>query len=456
MSNTNDHALDIGGEHGIKLPGITNESKDAVKKLLKTDFEENHIFFNNRRFHNHITHHLLACYSIGAQEERLKKIYFGERLMQRPKVDHKYDITESNWTKFLNDEFAYTDYANFFLEQISKNGLKQTFEKYAFSEPLFNRLTSGIFHPLIHVGYGLEFENELMMAEGLAMTAVHIDHVPEEHSFFTQSSPESSTSLIEIFSQIKTDKRFDLIKYHTEDKFDTLIENRSHVIREYVDKWYVASENLNVKIKELYDLIAVMYGSTAIRPDKRGEIRLSFVLMHCLTSMYFVEIFTHYTPESHIVPFLRNYLFAVIGHYVAEGRPQVHKTTLWEYKSNNSENTLYEWDDIIQKTINVEDEHACKVIRSLYNAHVVCGHSALYLNAAQMTLDHIQSVMDWSGDSIGFDEAWNPMSYGESMKRTFIGAIDKLTGVPVVTMTAVTNKTIDKMKEWKNYITQAE
>ncbi|KAJ2926676.1 hypothetical protein H1R20_g10390, partial [Candolleomyces eurysporus] len=81
-----------------------------------------------------------------------------------------------------------------FFEASSKdNGISHTLEEYLFSpsanvgvkEGLFDedapqphmlaRFFSGVVHPLIHTGYGLEFGLPGMIAEGLAQTAVHSD-----------------------------------------------------------------------------------------------------------------------------------------------------------------------------------------------------------------------------------------------------------------------------------------
>ena len=68
---------------------------------------------------------------------------------------------------FLKKSFSlWTDYYNFFEKEIKEKTMQETFKTYAFHPKVFSRLYSGLFHPLIHTGYGLEFHLPLMLAEG--------------------------------------------------------------------------------------------------------------------------------------------------------------------------------------------------------------------------------------------------------------------------------------------------
>jgi hypothetical protein len=64
---------------------------------------------------------------------------------------------------------------NFFADEIQKNGLPQTFERFIFSheanwakdEPrMLDRFMAGLLHPMIHFGHAAEFGVEGMAVEG--------------------------------------------------------------------------------------------------------------------------------------------------------------------------------------------------------------------------------------------------------------------------------------------------
>jgi hypothetical protein len=76
----------------------------------------------------------------------------------------------------------YSGYLAFFTNALLENGATATFEKYVFSQTanfdpakvgdgqtqpgLLNRFVGGLLHPMIHVGYGLEFGLLGTLAEG--------------------------------------------------------------------------------------------------------------------------------------------------------------------------------------------------------------------------------------------------------------------------------------------------
>ena len=60
----------------------------------------------------------------------------------------------------------WTDYMNFFEDIVKKDGISKTFETYALHPKMFPRLFGGTFHPIIHVGYGIEFQIPMILAEG--------------------------------------------------------------------------------------------------------------------------------------------------------------------------------------------------------------------------------------------------------------------------------------------------
>ena len=86
----------------------------------------------------------------------------------------------------------YQGYVSFFSKQISENGAATTLEKFIFSDKynfqegrdastqpeMLARLYAGVVHPLIHVGYGLEFGLKGMLVEGTWHQVLHKDGNP--------------------------------------------------------------------------------------------------------------------------------------------------------------------------------------------------------------------------------------------------------------------------------------
>lgn len=60
----------------------------------------------------------------------------------------------------------WTDYLEFFKQETDTHGMQKTFEDYCLHKDMFPRLFESVFHPIIHVGYGVEFQIPLIFAEG--------------------------------------------------------------------------------------------------------------------------------------------------------------------------------------------------------------------------------------------------------------------------------------------------
>ena len=134
---------------------------------------------------------------MGAPREVVKAALESHAVYQRKAFSSPGDITDANWTGHYGDEkyvtllsaetarcltssSYYQAYVNFFAEKVLKDGIAPTVVKYVFDmksnwvdgledkkQPqMLNRLLSGVLHPYIHVGYGLEFNSPGMVVEG--------------------------------------------------------------------------------------------------------------------------------------------------------------------------------------------------------------------------------------------------------------------------------------------------
>ncbi|KAI8348306.1 hypothetical protein BD560DRAFT_358794 [Blakeslea trispora] len=152
-------------------PGISPEAaKLSEQLLLKSD--EFHIFFNEKGFHNHLDHHVLAAYSFGASKERLQQIFDIHAKDQRPAPPSIGEITRENYKQHLGKKEAYTSFLQFFKTEIDRYGMIETIRRFVWSNDFLARTVAGVYHPLIHIGYGLEFNLPGVAAEGLAMAAL--------------------------------------------------------------------------------------------------------------------------------------------------------------------------------------------------------------------------------------------------------------------------------------------
>lgn len=100
------------------FPGATVESTKALIALLKKNHNKWHIFFNDSGkytrtnvgdfpptrfpgFHNHLAHHLLAAYALGATPEILQAAYDEHASYQAPRKPCPNPITLDTWKQHL-------------------------------------------------------------------------------------------------------------------------------------------------------------------------------------------------------------------------------------------------------------------------------------------------------------------------------------------------------------------
>jgi hypothetical protein len=122
----------------------------TVNQFLQENHDRYHPFFNDRGFHNHTTHYLLASLSLGATAAQITRSFEQEKAIQRPQLplnlENSKRLTDPQWFKdCLGKEEFYRDYLIFFQNEIKEKGTGGVLNEYLFStqenaELLFTRL----------------------------------------------------------------------------------------------------------------------------------------------------------------------------------------------------------------------------------------------------------------------------------------------------------------------------
>lgn len=144
------------------LPGATAGTSTLTSNLLQKNHETHHLYFNHQGFHNHIPHHLLALYALGANESLIQRAYDENATYQRdihdvnPKEPAKLGEDVSSWKEYLGKEDYYTDFLNFYKGKIEKDGWEKVVGEWVFGakgleREMLDRLFAGKdFWSLIH------------------------------------------------------------------------------------------------------------------------------------------------------------------------------------------------------------------------------------------------------------------------------------------------------------------
>lgn len=87
-----------------RWPGCNLESLNAVRDALIDNHTRYHIFWNDIKFHNHVTHRALAIYALGGSGPVIEAFYKQDIKVQRPAFESPHPITAQNFADHLSDE----------------------------------------------------------------------------------------------------------------------------------------------------------------------------------------------------------------------------------------------------------------------------------------------------------------------------------------------------------------
>jgi hypothetical protein len=309
----------------------------------------------------------------------------------------------------------WTSYLDFFDVIVKEKGIQAAVEEYGFNEKMIPRLAAGALHPLIHLGFGIEFEDPIIVAEGLAATAIHKNKLEKIIDKEFMQSTTQYKPILDILNQLRNDSRArDFLEYDESNKFQKGLDRRGKVIREYAEMLELSTDMIEARYKELYQAAILVYAATAQRPDK-STVRLDFFFMHFVTSAYFLDIVLGTTQKSDLkVQIMKAYFVTFITYYLTRGAPALHVDLLEKYESKRASSTLNPWLQIVDKSFDCPDVHVMKTVRSLMKADMrwTGGENDIYLKAAQLTIDNVKDVPDWSMNGLGFVQEWE--NHGKS------------------------------------------
>ncbi|KAI5992343.1 hypothetical protein F5J12DRAFT_859834 [Pisolithus orientalis] len=262
-----------------RLPGTSIESLAALQYVLKDNHKQWHIFLNDLKFHNHITHRALALYALGGSGSLIREYYKQDSQRQLPAVESPQAIALTNFVDHLGDERYYKGYVTFFGQEIDEKGIPMVLEKYIFSDrfqyqkgafiqpEMLSRFTASLLHALIHVGHGLEFGLKGMVVEGLALAAVQDvdgkDFYPTRFIIEnTHLATEVHTHVFDIIARMVRDGNLKVENVQVFGEFKQAVDEHAERIRGYAAQWTIdvtKSGEIERKMEELIWLTSSLY-----------------------------------------------------------------------------------------------------------------------------------------------------------------------------------------------------
>ncbi|CAF1463292.1 unnamed protein product [Adineta ricciae] len=373
-------------------------SRTVIDKLL-ADTHANHQVTDHHGFHTHTAHHLGSLYFLGVTDDKVEQLY---KNMHDEFNDYKpspHEITRDNWRKSIGDRRFCQAYQDFFDRELSASGNEwhKKFLEFLLDnqpKPLINSVVSGLGHPLIHIGYAFELDSQIVASEALTLSAVCYNYL---HEVIDQLKPPKIglKSALTIIQDLRSDERLPLFDGPGVANLESIVETSTDLILSHYDQWLVDVNNLDKIIEELLDLTVYLYGA-AHKPD---QIEFDFFLLHLFTSMNAICVIRQHVHDQQVIKHLLwQIFFFIIVVYIAQMRPKIDPTLIYDYKLDDHKQS---WNYVIDRTINTdfaEHVHLVKVIRALRDAEAAYGNkNGLYLKTAVKTIDNISIDNMWIG-----------------------------------------------------------
>ncbi|KAJ5592638.1 hypothetical protein N7537_009542 [Penicillium hordei] len=421
--------------------GVVPGALQAANKLLQKNHDEWHMYFQDIAGHNHIPHSLLTVLAMGGGPEQLRRAYDDGEILQRPLPSLiPESIGElSDPRAFLSRMVKIPEYTNFlvfFEQEIEAKGWKAVVNEYCFSgtsvaEAVFAQLFEGLYHPIIHLGFGVEFDQPSIVAEGLAQAASH--HPGHIWTPFFRRSEELARSgsiqprpLIELYQAVRANEKIRASARLQDGPFrgQGMVERASDELVPLAAQFQVTPETLERAAAEVISCSA--FTTAAQKPGKTPKV--DFFYLHMVTSAFFVQLLL---SEDWIS--IENKVRLVewkgridLTWYAANGSPELQKEVVNEYKPTLSNDM--DWAELYRAANEVHDDgHIVKFIRALKNGEDVVtpfegGPGAadfpvqgdMWLKMAKLCYDGTAEIIDEPNRLLsrkwvfgaGFDLAW--------------------------------------------------
>jgi hypothetical protein len=380
---------------------------------------------------DHIVHHILTLYALGAPADIIKAQYDHDASYQRPPQPIDEAIINSlrdpaTFNKYLNKERYYHDYLVFFQREISKKGYEAVINEYVFSgdaraEDMFCRMYAGFLHPIIHLGFGVEFKQPAIIAEALAEAVAHDNWIsrfllPAEKA---AKETKAKKSLVQLLDEIHADKKLSTAaQWKDGNKIcDGIIARAGQEMINYAAQYTVSEDELEEKTAEMINT-SVYFTAAAQHPPK--EIKFDFYFMHCVNSSIFYTAFLQapWISTANKVRLLEWKGRMDLAMYASRRSPPLLLDEVRNYEPKKENQS---WDDIFRRVTEHEDDgHAVKLVRAIRHAQVASekyeGREGfriggdMWLKIGNMAIDSVEGCEKEDGKSwvrsAGFEEAW--------------------------------------------------
>ena len=164
----------------------------------------------------------MTLFALNASPNEIQKGYDINATYQRSPGPLKQSVVDDmhkpeRFKTYLGNEKYYHDFLVFFQREIESKGWQDVLTEYVFAgderaDDLLARMYGGFLHPIIHLGFGVEFEQPAIIAEALAQAAVHDAWMarlfgPCEAAAEKNRGAENKKTIVQLLEEARNDEK---------------------------------------------------------------------------------------------------------------------------------------------------------------------------------------------------------------------------------------------------------
>ncbi|KAH6843306.1 hypothetical protein B0I37DRAFT_384165 [Chaetomium sp. MPI-CAGE-AT-0009] len=342
------------------------------------------MFFRDRAGHNHIAHNLLTILALGANPQDLRDRYDDGVPIQRPmpEVDHALLDKLADAETFhsaMGEVSRYHTFLEFFKREIAANGWQEVVQKYAFArtkvaDTMLARLYEGAFHPIIHLGLGVEFQQPSIVAEALAQAASHdssdIDKLlqnaeQEAAIIYPTAKPKPLIQLIHEVRANETIRKAPQWSDFGNKMRDGVIGRAGEDMSALASQFRIRNDEKELKRRTAEMISTCAYFAGASQREGRKR-KIDFFYMHDVTASIFVSVLARqdWISLEDRVRIVEWKARPDLAWYAVSGSAPLVGDSISAYSDPESDGLG--WEELFRDVIKEHDDgHAPKFIRAL-------------------------------------------------------------------------------------------
>jgi hypothetical protein len=358
-------------------------SLEAANRLLQKNHNEHHIFWRSVAGHNHVAHSVLNTLALGGGPRDLQRAFDdgAEIQVPIPPLDREAVAGMSAPDQFrarMGSLDQYPNFLAFFTNEIETKGYPAVIIEYCFSstsiaESMVANLFEGLYHPLIHLALGIEFDQPSIVAEGLSLAACHDSMNIEPFLLCTEKKAkiqhatiDLDTPLISLFHAVRDNA---VLRTAAHGDYgggvarvrDGILGRAREEITSIAAKFRVDVDQLDRRAAEMINCAAYLAGS-AQRPGKARKI--DFFHLHAVTASLGLIVLLQqpWIRPEHKVRLIEWKARVDLVWYAASGAVELCLQDIVDYRPHHGLN----WQSLYQAVPRVHDDgHLAKFIRAL-------------------------------------------------------------------------------------------